>query len=123
MRTGLKLTILIPFLLFSCQSRKLLSEGDTFSYNCPGIISLNQTEIIDLSTVPEDSLLSAKYTSANLHIANAFGLIEDLQIYEHLREKIRREGKVDPNTFDEFTGAYNRINEGMNLAALEVKSL
>ena len=124
MQKKLLISIVILSFLTTCKSSKrLLSEGETYTYNCPGIISLNKTEILDLSTIPEDSLLSAKYTSANLHIANAFGLIKDLQVYEQLREEIKKEGKVDPNTFDEFTGAYNRINEGMNLAALEVKSL
>lgn len=122
---GLKIiSFLILSLVLSCNSsRDLLNNGNISSYTCPGIVSLNNTEILDLSTLKGDSLLTAKYTSDHLHIANAFGLITDLQIYEHLRKKIKEDGKVDPNTFDEFTGAYNRINEGMNLAALEVKSL
>jgi hypothetical protein len=117
-------TGMVMVLLLSCQAnRQLLDEGSTLTYNCPGIITYKHAIVSNIDAYLEDSLLSAQYTPANLYIASAYGLIRDLIVYEYLRAKIKREGKVDPNTFDEFTNAYNRINEGTNLAALEVKSL
>ena len=124
----IKLHLIIVYvaiiILSSCKStRNYIGDGEKFTYNCPVIISYNQPEIISLNDYEPDSLLQPKYSDLNLHIANAFGLLSDLHSYEHLRERIKKEGRVDPNTFDEYSRAYNRLNEGMNLAALEVKSL
>jgi hypothetical protein len=123
---GIKYYVIIICLLLatSCgSSRKFVGEGVTFSYRCPSIVSYAQPKILASGDVKSDPLLSAKYSYTNLEIANAFGLIEDLRVYETLRKKIRAEGKVDPETFDEFANSYNKINEGMNLAALEINSL
>jgi hypothetical protein len=126
MKISLRQFVILILILVSTScgsSRKFIGGGKTYSYRCPSIVSYLNPEILDVSFVKNDSVLLSKYSYKSLEVANAFGLLEDLRVYENLRKSIRSEGRIAPEIFDEFANSYNRLNEGMNLAALEVKSI
>jgi hypothetical protein len=70
----------------------------------------------------KDTLLLSIYSNKDLILANAFGLIHDLRQYEYLKHKIETHGE-DQRILIELFKVSNRLNEGTDLAALEVQSV
>ena len=118
--------LLVMFLglaLFSCKSvRSVINEDTDYSYSCRKVISFDTPEILDEDELTKNLFLRQYYTDNDIILANAFGLIGDLDAYERIKQRIDEEGEDSELLLELFTIG-NRINEGMDLALLEVESV
>lgn len=117
------LIILLPFFIYSCNGpRQVMDANRLYSYECQEVISIEKREKLPEETLGTDTLLRSTYTYEDLLIANAFGLIPDLRQYEQLKKIADSEG----GSFDlvaDYITVSNKINQGLDLAALELRSV
>lgn len=118
-----RLIFLSTMMLLSCAgSKQLLDSSKIRSSTCPDIITVLNPGSLSEGQILADTFLTAKYNYQDLQIANAYGFYEQLRTFERLRTQFREQGSLD-SSFTRFSSAYNRINEGTNLALLEVTSV
>ena len=116
--------ILVILLLFvSCQGPKQVMDSETVhSYECQQIIAVTQHDTLSIDALKQDTFLLKSYTLEDLQITNAFGLIPDFRRYHNLKDHIEEDGE-SVAMLDKYIIVANRLNEGLALAELELKSV
>ncbi len=118
----------IPWLLFvvivgvSCSAHIRTINDQPFEYRCLDIVQVQEPEILPIEKVFADSVLTSRYSRASLIAGNAFGLINQVREYEHLRERAKRQD-FDDNLRFKLIEIEDDIDETLDLGMLELISV